>query len=318
METLRRSRSQAHVSRSRGTATAEPDASAEPARVTSTPAWAVPPQVLPRAFRGPMTAAYGLLIAESLLRLTLPLMIGMAINDLLSSSFRGLLVFAVGYLALTLTAAVGEMFRTRIFASLQVELEAERPAAGESAFAGPRSVSERTLALERTLPDALHTLISVGGALLLLGWYDLTLVPFGLLLIVPLGLLQAACEPRRSACVRQQQPQTVPGPLNDTDRRPQQLEAQGVYRVRRTDTAAIRTALAELFVLGMLASGIVHFLRSDATQPPAGDVFAVVCYLLLFAAGLRGACFSTLRQQTHGDWVYWSLCRGGGLSRNCR
>jgi hypothetical protein len=255
-------------------------------------------RVLPPAFRGQLAAAYGLLTAESLLRLAQPLMIGLAINDLIASSFRGLLLFAGGFLALTLTAAVGEMVRTRVFASLHARLLAPRRPDADSVSAVSQSPSKMLEWLERILPDQLHTFVSVGGSLLLLGWYDLTLIPFGLLLIAPFWLMQAASEPGAAAS-HQSRPQrrTTLKEIDEAGHLPQYLEAERSRRVRLSDTAAIRVALTELFVLGMLASAIVHFLGLGAAPPPAGDVFAVVCYLLLFAAGLRSASAWRLRQQ---------------------
>ncbi len=57
------------------------------------------------------------------------------------------------------------------------------------------------------------------------------------------------------------------------------------WRVRLSDAEAINFSLMEFFILGVLLFSLVRFLRG-ATPRPAGDIFAVFRYVLMFIMGM--------------------------------
>ncbi len=70
-------------------------------------------------------ATYGLFSLENLLRLAQPLVVGWAINDLLASSYRGLIWFLAQHLAHLAIGTVRQMYDTRAFTAIYTDLAAE-------------------------------------------------------------------------------------------------------------------------------------------------------------------------------------------------
>lgn len=230
-----------------------------------------------------------LVAIECLLRVAQPLAIGLAINDLLDASVRGLLVFAVQHLLLMSATAVRTMAATRAGASLQADLRVESTCSSGSG--GTDRYSTAPVGLTGSSQNQLERSVVVGGSLLLLAWYDLTLLPFCLLLIVPVALLRTAGElasPTMSVRRGRQQEVTCEHSAAHGNHLRPSRETHLRSGVPQGDAAAIRGALIDLFVLGMLASALVHYLGCGESAPPPGDIFAVVSALLLFAKGLKG------------------------------
>lgn len=230
-----------------------------------------------------------LVAAECLLRVAQPLAIGLAINDLLDASVRGLLVFAVQHLLLMSATAGRTMAATRVGALLQADLQGEWTNASGSGGTDRHSTAPGGLA--GSSQHQLERIVVVGGSLLLLAWYDLTLLPFCLLLIVPVALLRTAGElasPTMSVRRGRQQEVTCEHSAAQSNHLQPSRETHRRSGVPQGDAAAIRGALTDLFVLGMLASALVHYLGCGESAPPPGDIFAVVSALLLFARGLKG------------------------------
>ena len=253
------------------------------------------------AHRGRLLLTYAMSFAENALRVAQPLVLGLAINDLLSASYRGLLVFAVQHLAYMLIGAARQMHDTRVFTSVHAgvatrliaeqqssEVDAQR---GAARWAKSREYVDF---FEQSMPMLTHTTFSIAGALLMLGWYSPTLVPLCLLLILPAALLNAALGRRTSLLSGrlhdEYESEAAVIASGDPRKTRRHMEALSNWRVKLSDSEAINFALMELFVLGLIATTLVHFCTSGngaAGSPAAGDIFAVFRYVLLFVTGVE-------------------------------
>ena len=213
---------------------------------------ALSPQPAAPAAPWPSFTAYALLSLESLLWLIQPLVLGWAINGLLRSDYAGLLAFAAGHLLYLLVSSARRLHETRALSALHPD----------------------------PVPALIRALSSLAGALLLLAVYDWLLVPFCLLLLVPALLLNEAHD---QSILRPGEP-FRDGNEHEADR--QRPGTAAGRRTRRSEAEAIRFVLMQLFVLAGLVGALVHFCAGATTPPPAGDIFAVFCYLLMFIAGL--------------------------------
>ncbi len=250
-----------------------------------------------------MVFAYALSGLENTLRIVQPFVLGWAINDLIVRSYHGLIVFVVQHLAFMLVGAARQMSGPRVFGRLFVDAMSKALADGSSAVGQPLPDDESSAALRLTkvresvellesgVPLAVQVLFSTVGVLLFLGWYDITLVPLCLVLLVPAVLLNAAYGRKRSLFsgrVRAEQERTA-GLLVAAEPRNvhRQFEALQRWRIELSDSQATRFCLMELFVLGVLATILVHFCLT--ISPRAGDLVAVLQYVLIFVAGLGAA-----------------------------
>ena len=141
---------------------------------------------------------------------------------------------------------------------------------------------------EQHVPMMIRAFYAIVGSLLLLGWYEWTLVPYCLALILPAVILNAAYG-RKSlklsgklhdrfelevAVIGRNQPDEVREHYDDVAR----------TRVKLSDAEAVNFSLMEFFVLGVLVAALLQFCRGADAQP--GDIFAVFRYVIMFILGL--------------------------------
>ncbi len=238
---------------------------------------------------------YGLFNLENLLKLAQPFVLGLAINDLLAGRFLGLLLFVAQHVLHMTISAARQMYDTRVFTGIYTELATgliigQRSSNIETSRVAARSSMSRSYTdfFELYVPLVLTSAYSIVGALLMLGWYDWTLVPLCLGLLVPAALLNAAYG-RKTLRLSRRLHDEFENEVdiihrNDTDEVRRHFGRIGDWRVRLSDAEATNFCLMELFVLGVMAVALVQFCRSATAE--AGDIFAVFRYVLMFIMGL--------------------------------
>lgn len=247
------------------------------------------------ANRSRMLATYGMFNVENTLRLLQPLVLGIAINDLLRFSYFGLMLFVVQHLAHMLISSFRRMYDTRAFTSIYSELatdlivEQRRREIDVSRVAARSGLSRGYVEFfEEHVPQLIRAIYNVAGALVLLAVYDWSLIPFCVALVLPVSLLNAAYSAKTLH---------YSGKLHDELEReidviergrPEELrrhfDVAALWRVRLSDAEAINFSLMELFVLAVLVASLVHFCTNPGVQ--AGDIFAVFRYLMMFIMGV--------------------------------
>jgi hypothetical protein len=248
-----------------------------------------------RTYRWRLLFTYGLFNLENLVHLAQPFVLGLAINDLLKHSFRGLLLFVGQHVLYVLLSALRRMYDTRAFTRVYTDLASQlvfdqrRHHVAVSRVAA-RSALSRELVdfFERDVPVVVHVLYSVAGALVMLAFYDWLLTPLCLALLAPLWLLNG---------VYGRKTFRLNGRLNDQlereveviDRaRPAEVQVHysllACLRVKLSDWEVYNFSLMELFVLGLMAATLARTCMMPGTD--AGSIFAVFRYVLMFVCGL--------------------------------
>ena len=242
-----------------------------------------------------MLATYALFNIENLLRLAQPLLLGYAINGLLNGTFFGLYLFIGQHLAHLLISSARRMYDTRAFNAIYTEIAAglvmdQRGREIDVSRVSARSTLSRGYVefFENDVPMLIRAAYSVVGALLLLGWYDWTLIPFCLALVVPAVLLNSAYGRKTLSLSKRLHDQfelevAVIG-RSDAEEVRRHYEEVGRSRVKLSDAEALNFGLMELFILGLIVAALVHFCSSGGVQ--AGDIFAVFRYVMMFIMGL--------------------------------
>lgn len=238
---------------------------------------------------------HGLVVLESALRVLQPLMLAWAINGLLARSSVGLAALILVHLAFTLAGSVRQTYRSRVLGQLTSDyaarlLEDEGVRKNQASIARGLAQSRQQLALlDESIPRLVQVTVTLGGALVILGWYDLALVPVCLVLLIPMILLNAAygrkaalVSGRLSAECRREQHVLCAGESREIRRH---LDALNRWRGELADAEASHFCLMELFVVGVMATALAHFCLTVSPRP--GDILAVAGYVLLFVGGLR-------------------------------
>ncbi len=255
-------------------------------------------RLLFRRYRWSILLTYALFNIENLLRLAQPLLLGWAINGLLSSSYAGLIVFACGHTAHMLMRTLRQMYDTRtftrIYADRATELVTEQRSHGvDASRVAARSSLSREFVdfFERHVPIVMRGLYSIVGAVVMLLFFDWMLVLFCAALLVPACVLNFAYGRR---ILR------VSGLLHDEFEREVQVvqradadEVRGHYgrvsdrQIQLSDCEAWTAAIMEIFVLALMAGALVRYCTIPDIA--AGDVFAVFRYVLMFVMALDSA-----------------------------
>jgi hypothetical protein len=249
-----------------------------------------------RIHRGRILLTYGLFTLENLARLAHPFVLGLAVHDLLSASYRGLLLFVLQHAVYVLVSGGRRMYDTRAFSHIYTDLAsrlvlAQRGRVELSRLAARSALSREVVSFfERDVPVALEVLYSLAGAAAMLALYDWMMVPLCLLLLLPLyrlncsyGRLMLRLNGRLNDQVEREVDTIGRGRPREVRRHYRRLAR---WRVALSDGEAFNFGQMEVFVLGLMA---VALLRSCATGgADAGAVVAVFRYVQMFAGGLGG------------------------------
>jgi hypothetical protein len=278
----------------------EPALTAAPAVAPEAPEEAHNPWTLRSLFatyRWRLLCTYGLFNLENLLHLAQPLVLGLAINDLLHSSYRGLVLFAGLHVSFVSMSVLRRMYDIRaftgIYADLATRLVVEQRGRGvEVSRVAARSALSREVVtfFERDVPVVLTVLYSVAGGLLMLLVYDELLVLFCLALLVPVCVFNKFYARQTSALNRrlndefEREVEVITGNRRSEVR--EHYGRVGHWRVKLYDWEALNFSLMEVFILGLLAAALVRSCL--VLNGEVGDIFAVFRYVWLFVAGLDG------------------------------
>ncbi|MFZ1106011.1 MAG: ABC transporter six-transmembrane domain-containing protein [Hyphomicrobiaceae bacterium] len=246
-------------------------------------------------YRWRILATYGLFSLENLLRLAQPLVLGWAIHGLLQSSMLGLAIFLGQHVLYLAIASARRLNDTRCFTRIHADLATglvldQRGRAVEVSRVAARSALSREVVdfFERDVVLAIYCLYSVIGALAMLTWADLVLVPWCLALLLPAYLL-SIWTGRQSLILN--------GRLNDEVEREVEIierarpaEVRGHFdlirrwRIALSDRDAFSYGALETLIFVAMAAALVRTCARPGVD--AGTIFAVLGYVLMYVSGI--------------------------------
>lgn len=247
------------------------------------------------ANRWPITVTYILFNLENVLRMAQPLVLGWAINDLLSGHMTGFWWLIVQHVSHAAIGTARQAYDTRVFGRITADIasdlvERQRQQRVEVSRIAARSVLSREYVefFERYMPLVIRSAYSVIGAVLMLGFYDVWLVPLCVGLFAPAAWINTryARKTRRLSRSLHDQMEGEVDVIRDgspEDVR-QHFDELARSRVRLSDAEAVNFGTMELFVMALIAATLLRFSNGESTLP--GDVFAVFRYVMLFVMGL--------------------------------
>src|SRR5712691_423795 len=247
------------------------------------------------ANRVKLLLTYFLFNVENLLRLAQPLVIGLAINDLLHDSSFGLLLFVAQHLTHLLISTLRQMYDTRVYTAIYSDLatklvvEQRGRDVGVSRVAARSSLSREFVEFfENHVPLLIRSSYSIIGALVMLAFYDRLLVPICLGLLVPAVVLNRIYSRKTFELSRQLHDQLEHEvDVIEPGREPivrRHYESVAGWRVKLSDCEALNFGTMELFVLGVLVLALLRTCSTPAVS--AGAIFAVFRYVLMLLMGL--------------------------------
>ena len=242
-------------------------------------------------YRPKILATMGLLTAERLCAVAVPFVLGVAINDLIAGSFRGVWMLAVLEIAVLTTGTLRRLFDTRVYAGIYTDI------ADQQARKMHLPVTKRAARLqlgrelvdffEWELPQLAASLIGITGAFAMLLYMMPSIGSVSVLVGLLIGLIFFFSKRRmlglntllNNELERQV---TVLESAKDFGRR-LHLGRLARWRIHLSDLEARNFALAELMLVALIICAVVLTVRSGMS---IGEVFAVLTYLINLAEGL--------------------------------
>jgi hypothetical protein len=220
-----------------------------------------------------LATSHALTGLEQAARLGQPLALGLAVNDLLASSYRGLMTLVVLHVTQLGLASWRRSRDSRVFGRLSADL-ASLELIGSRRVAASAGLRFH----QRQAPAVIRATMSILGVLLVIGLFDPMLLPASLALLGPAAILQVV-QGRQTPI------------LSD---HPRDHGARGEWAspgdTGRTSGASggerWNGIVMELLVVGLLAATLVRVCAQTGATP--GGLVAIVRYLSIYAGALDG------------------------------
>jgi ABC-type multidrug transport system fused ATPase/permease subunit len=246
-------------------------------------------------YRGRIFVTYGLLIIEEILELLYPFVIGLAINGLLESSYQGLIIFACQVVLHLVVGVCRRMFDTRTYTRMYAGLASDTALQQHNNGVELSHIAARSSMLqgfvdffERDVSAMIQSVFAVLGAVVMLCFYDLWLVLFCVLLVIPILLLNSfyAVKSERLSKGLNDELEYQLTALKSRDKTSisKHYSLLASWRIKLSDAEAQNFGLMQVFVLVLF---VIALLRLGALNLEAGSIFAVFSYVLGFTAGLE-------------------------------
>ncbi|MGE0034004.1 MAG: ABC transporter six-transmembrane domain-containing protein [Xanthobacteraceae bacterium] len=149
-----------------------------------------------RPFRWRIAFTYTLTVIEDLLELSYPWATGLAINGLLAQNYRMIAPVMIAWLLHTAIGCGRQMYDTRLYTQVYNTIVVDtvlrqRQSGIESTKVAARSAMSREFVtfFEKDMPVLLNTVVSLVGSAAILFYYDLVMGALGVMLFIPVAIL---------------------------------------------------------------------------------------------------------------------------------
>jgi len=245
--------------------------------------------------RGPLLVAYSLTIGGYVAAQIYPLITGFAINGVLQKNYIAILWLCACHFVMVGLEVSAKMMDTRVFTRIHTTFasdavaDAHRRGLPPSLIAGRATLlREYVTFLERDVPAALLSIISLGVAIATLFWLDPAIGTVCLLLLIPSTLVNGRLA-RKS--------QSLNEGLNDrlekevgllqTDapkRVRRHFQALAMWRIKLSDLEAKSYGFLELFVIALFGVALWRVALQDVVE--AGTIYAIFAYIWRFVTSM--------------------------------
>jgi len=262
-----------------------------------------------RRHRRQLAVTYSGVVVENTFELLYPFAIGLAVDDLLDDSYRGVGLFVAVSLAHTLVAVARQWYDARSFNRLYAEMSSSLVAEQRSQGVATTSVAARIALvaeyvdfLEVAVVAAITAAFAVVGSLIMLFIYDVQLGAAAAVIAVPVVVLNRRLVRRSERIFRplndesELEVSTIDTGSHDDVRRHFKVIAR--HWIRLSDAEAKSWGVVDLIGLGLSVFALVHITRSDVE---VGTIFAVIAYVWSYLGGFDQVPGVLQRMSNLGD-----------------
>jgi len=236
---------------------------------------------------------------------------GEAINGLIKGSYAGLIVLAIVHLLYLIVGTIRHMYDTRTYTAIYTSLVTKFLSRRYNKVEVSKLSAHSTLArefvdfLEHDLVYVIEAVYNILGSLVLLFFYDKTVVGICLAILIPViiisllyGKKMKQLNKHKNDELEKQVDIILTGNNTDIHHHYNNLRK---WQVRISDKEAWNFGFMEIMVLAVVVVSLVLSKNLHSSTIMAGSLFAIYSYILKFASGLDTIPYTLQRLSSLSD-----------------
>ena len=236
---------------------------------------------------------------------------GEAINGLIKGSYTGLIVLAIVHLSYLIVGTIRHMYDTRTYTAIYTSLVTKFLSRRYSKVEVSKLSAHSTLArefvdfLEHDLVYVIEAAYNILGSLVLLFFYDKTVVGICLAILIPViitsllyGKKMKQLNKYKNDELEKQVDIISTGNNTDIHHHYNNLRK---WQVRISDKEAWNFGFMEVMVLAVVVVSLILSENLHSSTIMAGSLFAIYSYILKFASGLDTIPYTLQRLSSLSD-----------------
>ncbi|MBK8609466.1 MAG: hypothetical protein IPL84_05855 [Chitinophagaceae bacterium] len=236
---------------------------------------------------------------------------GEAINDLIRGSYQGLIVLTVVHLAYLVIGTIRHMLDTRTYSAIYTSLVTKFLSRRYTKNDVSKLTAHSTLArefvdfLEHDLVYVIEAVYNILGSLIILFFYDKTVVLICLAIMVPVIIISMLYGKKMLRLNRhkndelEKQVDIISTGNNHSIRH--HYNNLRKWQIRISDKEAWNFGFMEIMVLLVIAVSLIASKNLHSTTIMAGSLFGIYSYILKFASGLDTIPYTMERLSSLSD-----------------
>ncbi len=247
--------------------------------------------------RRQLLLTYFLFSLEMLGTLLRPFFLGIAINDLLKHSYRGLIILSTVHIIWSIIGTVRHMYDTRTYSAIYVSLVSTFLKNRHSKSDVSKLSAHSTLArefidfLEFDLVYVIEAFYNIIGSLILLFFYDSSVVIICLAVLIPVIFLSKLYGRRMQFLTTKKNDELEKQVdiISFADNKSLYTHYNNLrkWQIKISDQEAFNFGFMELMVIIILAASILLTYQKSHQEILAGNVVGIFFYVSNFAKGLE-------------------------------
>ena len=262
-------------------------------------------------YRYKLAITYTLFSFEMLGALLRPFFLGLAVNDLTKGSYHGLLLLSLVHFSWLVIGTIRHMYDTRVYSAIYTSLVtrflSRRYGITETSKLSAHSTLSRELVdfMETDLPYVIEAFYNILGSLVLLYFYDRTVVMICFALLLPVMAISYFYGKKMHLLTRLKNDE-LENQVNIIASGNKQLiqkhynKLRG-WQIKISDKEAWNFGLIEIMVLLVICLSLLISSNIFGTTILAGNLIGIYNYVLKFVAGLDTIPYTVQRMATLND-----------------
>lgn len=261
--------------------------------------------------RRQLLLTYFLFSLEMFGTLLRPFFLGMAINDLLKHSYRGLIILSAVHIIWAIVGTVRHMYDTRTYSAIYVSLVStflkNRNSKSDISKLSAHSTLGREFVdfLEFDLVYVIEAFYNIIGSLILLFFYDSSVVIICLAVLIPVVFLSKLYGRRMQFLTTEKNDELEKQVdiISFADNKSLHTHYNNLrkWQIKISDQEAFNFGFMELIVIIILAASILLTYQKSHDEILAGNVVGIFFYVTNFAKGLETIPYIIQRLITLAD-----------------